>query len=113
MARRYRVVLVNRDERCLEVSEDQTILEAFEAVGEVLSFGCRYGACITCAARLLEGRVEQIRAKALKQAQIDAGYVLPCIAKPRADCRLLVGRESQRALYRNPFQHPSKITAKF
>jgi ferredoxin len=113
MTRSHSVTLVNRGDRTATVREDQTILEAFEALGEVLPFGCRYGACITCAARLIAGEIDQSRGKALKQAQEDQGFVLLCIATPRSDCRLEVGVESQEGLYRNPFQHASKIRAKF
>ena len=113
MTRRHRVSLINRGGRSARVGEDQSILEAFEAAGEVLPFGCRYGACVTCAARLLEGRVAQLGAKALKPAQLEAGFVLLCVARPRADCKLLVGREGQKGLFKNPFQQPSKIKARF
>ena len=113
MTRRHRVTLVNRGDRCAGVREDQTILEAFESLGEALPAGCRYGACITCAAKLIEGQVDQSGGKALTQAQKDQGFVLLCVARPRSDCKLLVGVESQVGLYKNPFQHPSKIRSKF
>jgi len=113
MTRLYSVTLVNRGNRTAAVREDQSILEAFESLGEALPAGCRYGACVTCAARLIGGRVDQSRGKALKEAQKDKGFVLLCVAQPRSDCRLLVGVESQAGLYRNPFRHPSKIQSKF
>ena len=113
MTRLHSVTLVNRGDRTAAVRDNQSILEAFESLGETLPFGCRYGACVTCAARLIEGQVDQSKGKALKQAQMDAGFILLCVARPRSDCKLLVGVESQAALYRNPFRHASKIQAKF
>lgn len=104
MAEMYRVELVNRDGFTLEVAADQTILEAAEAAGWRLPVGCRYGVCITCAARLLTGEVEQPKAMALKPAQVEMGFVLLCVAYPRSHCRVEVGVESQAALYVNPFQ---------
>ena len=100
----YRIELVNRDRLTLEVAADQYILEAIEAVGLRLPVGCRYGACITCAARLLSGQVDQPLAVALKPKQAAQGYVLLCIATPRSNCKFEVGFESQQGLYRNPFR---------
>jgi ferredoxin len=113
MIRSHSVTLVNRGERTAAVREDQSILEAFESLGEALPLGCRYGACVTCAARLIEGRVDQSRGKALKQARKDEGFVLLCVAQPRSDCKLLVGAESQAGLYRNPFKQAAKTQPKF
>jgi ferredoxin len=99
----HRVTLVNREGRSHLVGEDQALLAALEAAGEVLPVGCRYGGCVTCAARLVSGEVEQRDARALKPWQLEQGYVLLCVARPRADCVLEVGVESQDRLYRNPF----------
>lgn len=100
--RRYRIELVNRN-LAIEVAEGEYILEAIEAAGLRLPVGCRYGACITCAARLIRGQVDQPLAVALKPAQSSAGYVLLCIATAQSDCAFEVGHESQTGLYRNPF----------
>lgn len=100
----YEIELINRRNIVFEIAEDQYILEAVEASGLRLPVGCRYGACITCAARLIEGKVEQSQAIALKKAQEAVGYVLLCIAYPRANCKFEVGLESQEELYINPFK---------
>lgn len=100
----YRVQLVNRNNFVVEVAESQYILDAVEATGLRLPVGCRYGACITCAARLIEGKVDQSGAIALKSAQQAMGYVLLCIAYPRSDCKFEVGVECQDQLYINPFK---------
>lgn len=98
----HQIELVNRN-LTIAVPADQFILEAIEAAGLRLPVGCRYGACITCAARLLSGEVDQPLAVALKPEQAAAGYVLLCIATARSDCQFEVGFESQTGLYRNPF----------
>lgn len=87
----------------MQVGPDQTILEAAEAAGVVLPFGCRYGGCITCAARLVEGKVRQPGATAINARQSRAGYVLLCVARPKSDVVLDVGVDSHGDLYRNPF----------
>lgn len=100
----YKVELVNRDRLVLEVAEDRHILDAVEAIGRKLPVGCRYGACITCAARLITGKVRHSRPTALKPSWEAFGYVLLCIAAPISDCQLEVGVECQGDLYINPFK---------
>lgn len=100
----HKVILRNRGGRVIEAYADDYILEAAEAQGEVLPYGCRYGGCITCAARLIEGEVDQSEGVALKPGQIAEGYVLLCIAHARTDCVLEVGVESHDKLYHNPFK---------
>ena len=71
-----------------------------------MPYGCRYGGCISCAAKLLAGKVDQSAGVALNGRQLAAGYVLLCVAQPLTDCTLAVGVESHDELYRNPFQSP-------
>lgn len=104
MRQTYKIALINRDDFIVEVAEDQYILETVEAAGLRLPVGCRYGACITCAARLIEGEVEQKQAISLKEKQEKMGYVLLCVAYPRSDCKFEVGVECQDQLYINPFK---------
>lgn len=85
------------------MGEDEAIIDAVEAKGHVLPIGCRYGGCITCAAKLLEGQVRQPNGTALNKRQSKAGYVLLCVARPKTDCVLEVGVESHGQLYQNPF----------
>lgn len=99
----HRVELVNRGV-VLSVPENQTILDAAEQAGLPLPVGCRYGACITCAAKLIDGKIDQPQALCLKPDQLEAGFVLLCVAYARSHCQLEVGVESQQPLYRNPFQ---------
>lgn len=98
------VKILNRAGFSVEVREDQYILDAVEQAGLNLPVGCRYGACITCAAKLIQGTVDQQRALCLKPEQLAQGYVLLCIAYPRSDCQFEVGVESQKKLYINPFR---------
>lgn len=104
----FKVTLKNRDGLTLEVGEDEAIIDAVEAAGHVLPIACRYGGCITCAARLLSGKVRQPGATALNKRQAGEGYVLLCVARPRSDCELEVGVESHDRLYVNPFAQPGR-----
>ncbi len=102
----HRVTLLNRNGRVLDVDDDQPILDAAEAAGLVLPVACRYGGCITCAGRLISGKVRQPKGTALNRRQSAAGYILLCVARPRSDCVIAVGVESHADLYRNPFSVP-------
>lgn len=102
------ITLANRGGASFRVDRGKPLLDALEAQGVSLPYGCRYGGCISCAAKLLEGEVDQSEGVALNGRQIRDGYVLLCVARPRSDCTLAVGVESHDKLYRNPFQSPLK-----
>ena len=102
----HRITLRNRDDVVLEVREDEPIYDAALAAGIQLPIACKYGGCITCAARMVSGRVRQPKGTALNRRQSQAGYILLCVARPKEDCVLEVGVESHGDLYRNPFARP-------
>lgn len=100
---KHQVTLRNRGNLTLPVGEDEAILDVFESAGHVLPVACRYGGCITCAARMISGRVKQPKGTALNARQSRLGYVLLCVARPQTDCVFDVGVESHGELYTNPF----------
>jgi len=104
--RSHRVTLANRDNTVLTVREDEPIYDAALAAGIQLPIACKYGGCITCAARMLTGKVRQPKGTALNRTQSQAGYILLCVARPTEDCVIEVGVESHGDLYRNPFAAP-------
>ncbi len=110
MVKTYQVELFNRNHIVIDVAEDQTILDTVEQTGLRLPVGCRYGVCITCAAKLIQGTVDQSEARCLKPEQIAAGYVLLCIAYVKSDCKFEVGIECQNVLYQNPFKKSSEVS---
>ena len=56
----------------LQVAPDEPIYQAALKAGVQLPIGCDYGGCITCAAKLVEGKVRQPGASALNQRQSQA-----------------------------------------
>ncbi len=106
MASRHRITLANRGGLSYEFDDGSPLLVTLEGHGVSLPYGCRYGGCISCAAKLLDGEVDQREGVALNGRQMHDGYVLLCVARPRSDCTLDVGVESHDKLYRNPFQSP-------
>ena len=100
------ITLANRDGATYRVDRAKPLLASLEAAGVSLPYGCKYGGCISCAAKLLSGEVDQRAGVALNGRQLANGYVLLCIARPRSDCTFDVGVESHDELYRNPFADP-------
>lgn len=70
-----------------QVDRDEPILAAAIRQGIGLPYGCKDGACGSCKCRLLEGRVIHgaHQAKALSDAEEEAGFVLTCCAAPQTD----------------------------
>lgn len=99
---KHNILLRNLDVT-LEVGEDEPIYDAALAAGIQLPIACKYGGCITCAAKMITGNVRQPGATALNRRQAKAGYILLCVARPQADCVIDVGVESHDELYQNPF----------
>ena len=101
-----RISLANRAGETFEVDARRALLDTLREQGVDLPYGCKYGGCITCAAKLIDGEVDQRRQTALNNRQITNGYILLCVARPRTDCTLEIGVESHDKLYRNPFLDP-------
>ena len=106
MTGRFTITLANRGGQSFEVDAEEPLLDALERHGVSLPYGCRYGGCISCAAKLLDGAVDQSEGVALNGRQVRDNYVLLCVALPLGDCTFDVGVESHDKLYRNPFQSP-------
>ena len=100
------VTLANRDSATYSVSPKRPLLDSLREQGVDLPYGCRYGGCITCAAKLVSGEIDQRAQKALNNRQINDGYVILCVARAVTDCTLEIGVESHDKLYRNPFLDP-------
>ncbi len=100
------ITLANRDNARFEVSGRRPLLDELRDQGVDLPYGCKYGGCITCAAKLIEGEVDQRAQVALNNRQIANGYVILCVARAKSDCTFEIGTESHDKLYRNPFLDP-------
>ena len=101
-----KITIANRENIFFEVSGNKPLLLELRDQGLDLPYGCQYGGCITCAAKLIEGEIDQRAQVALNNRQINDGYVIMCVARAKTDCTFEIGVESHDKLYRNPFIDP-------
>ena len=100
------VELSNRGGISYQVQPKRALLDSLREQGVDLPYGCKYGGCITCAAKLIDGEVDQRRQVALNNRQINDGYIILCVARPKSNLILEYVVESHDKLYRNPFLDP-------
>ncbi|MES0873220.1 2Fe-2S iron-sulfur cluster-binding protein [Sinimarinibacterium thermocellulolyticum] len=107
----HRVRLAGR-ETVFEVSPDETVLQAGLRHHLALPFGCQSGGCASCRVRKLEGLVEYpFPPPGLSAAEVEAGYILMCLARPRSDLLLDLHQPPQLDALR-PRQLPCRVQSR-
>lgn len=107
----YRVQLAGRTTG-FEVCDGETVLQAGLRHHLALPFGCQSGSCASCRVRKLEGTVTYpFEPPALSSAEIDAGYILMCLAQPQSDLVLDLHQPPQIDALR-PRQLPCRVQSK-
>jgi ferredoxin len=85
----HKITLVTPDgEVHFDCDADEFVLHAGLAQGLDLPYSCLQGWCITCAARVLEGEIDQSASRRFYAQDRQAGFALPCTGRPLSDLKL-------------------------
>lgn len=63
-------------------ASDDSVLDAAARAGLDVPYSCKSGVCATCRCKLLEGEIRMERNFALEPAEVQAGFILSCQARP-------------------------------
>lgn len=95
MSGKMNLLVINKDEK-IEITSDETILQAALRQGVDFPNVCRVGGCGTCKCRLIEGDVLEMTETGyiLSEREIEQGYILACQSRAKGNIKIAVNKEA-------------------
>ncbi|MFT6969659.1 MAG: ring-1,2-phenylacetyl-CoA epoxidase subunit PaaE [Roseivirga sp.] len=78
-------IIYDGEEHKYSVAPGETILERGLEEDIDLPFSCQSGLCTACRGKCISGKVQMDEDEGLSEAEINEGYVLPCVSHPITD----------------------------
>ncbi len=78
-------ILYDDEEFEVKVGPKTTILDAALDMDIDLPYSCQSGLCTACRGKCVSGKVKMDEEEGLSKAEIEAGYILPCVSHPLTD----------------------------
>lgn len=75
-------IILYGEEHSFDVEPDETVLTAAQREGLDPPFSCQIGACSTCRAKIISGKVFMDERDSLTDSEIAEGYILTCQSHP-------------------------------
>ena len=91
----------------IECGGQEFVWNAAARAGIVLPAICHQGRCLTCAARLISGQVDQTASSSYFTEDRAAGFALLCTARPLSDLVLQTHREWDMRAHRRAHGLPA------
>ena len=78
-------LILDGEEVSFEMSRDEVILDIALSKGIDVPYSCQGGVCLTCMAKIEEGKADMIENQLLSEDEINDGCLLTCQAVPKSE----------------------------
>ncbi len=78
-------ILLDGEEYDVQVPSNKSILDAALDQQIDMPFSCQSGLCTACRGKLLSGEVEMDEEEGLSSEELEQGYILNCVSKPKSE----------------------------